>query len=540
MKTIYKTILLSLITGVTCAQSFFSQTTYRGAFAPAPEPMWTDGWTEWDPQNANYPSPSVNINVNITSNTTWAADKVYLLQGQIFVKNGATLTIEPGTIIRGDKSSNGAGLFICKGSKINAAGTASKPIVFTSNQAAGSRGLGDWGGIILLGKSTNNQTGGNAYIEGFAPSSDTEFGGGSSPDDNDNSGIMQYVRIEFGGYVYQPNKEINGLTFGSVGKETIIDHIQVSFTNDDAFEWFGGNVNCKHLVSYRNLDDDFDTDYGYSGNVQFALSVRDPQIADDPAVSTSEGFESDNDATGTTASPQTAAVFSNVTLIGPYRGNNTNVIANGYRRGARLRRNTALKIFNSIFIDHQRGVHVDGTLCETNAGNNTLKFMHNIVAGNQSGKTCERNSNSTFDIWKWFSSGNNDSLLSSAGLLTTPYDYINPDYRPSASSIAISGASFVDGLFTSISNPEILDKAIIYPNPARENAVLEFSLEKSELFNINISDIAGRTTSFLSERTFAAGKHQLILDLSEMKSGIYLANIQGENTKKIIRLIVSR
>lgn len=448
MKKIYKTALFALMSNIALAQSFFVPTSYRGAFAPAPEAMWTDNWTNWDPQNTVYSSPTVTINSNITVNTTWTSGNVYLLQGPIYVKTGAVLTIQPGTVIMGDKASTGAGLFITKGSKIMAMGTAAQPIVFTSNQAPGSRALGDWGGIILLGKASNNQPGGIANIEGIAPSSDTEFGGGASPDDDDNSGAMQYVRIEWAGYVYAPNKEINGLTFGSVGRATTIDHIQISFCNDDAFEWFGGTVNCRNLVSYRNLDDDFDADFGFTGHIQFGLSVRDPNLADAPAVSTSEGFEVDNDGSGSTATPQTAPFFSNITLIGPYRGNTASTIATGYRRGARLRRNCAIKIYNSVFMDHQRGIHIDGTLCEGNATSGALKFKNNLIAGNSTGKVTEVNVGSTFNIKSWFAANMNDSLVPTTGILVTPYDYLNPDYRPAGGSPALSNNDFTDGSLT--------------------------------------------------------------------------------------------
>ena len=263
-------------------------------------------------------SDLVTVSTAITTNTTWTSGNVYLLQGLIYVKNGATLTIQPGTKILGDANSNSS-LVITKGSKINAVGTSTNPIVFSSSNPVGSRAVGDWGGVIILGKSTLNRPGGVANIEGIAATTDTEFGGGASPDDEDNSGNLKYVRIEYGGYIFAPDQEINGLTLGAVGRNTIIDYVQCSFINDDAFEWFGGTVNAAHLVAYRSLDDDFDTDNGYSGSVQFALGVRDPNISDQGA-STSEGFESDNDAIGTTATPQTTCVFSNVTVIGPFRG----------------------------------------------------------------------------------------------------------------------------------------------------------------------------------------------------------------------------
>lgn len=444
MKRFYKTALLALIGNMAMAQSFFVPTTYRGAFEPAPTPMWTDNWTNWDPQNTAYPTPDVIVTTSITTNTTWTNTHTYLLQGQIYVKNGATLTIEPGTIIEGDKASTGAGLFICQGSQLIAQGTVMAPIIFTSNQAPGARSIGDWGGVILMGKASNNNPGGIANIEGIAPTADTQYGGGTSPDDDDNSGILQYVRIEFPGYVYAPNKEINGLTFGAVGRGTTIDHIQISFSNDDSYEWFGGTVNCRYLVAYRGLDDDFDTDNGFSGHVQFGLAVRDPNIADNPSVSTSEGFESDNDAAGDTFTPQTSAIFSNMTLIGPYRGNTASTIASGYRRGARLRRNTALKIYNTIFMDHVYGIHIDGALCEGNAASGVLKYKNNICAGNSTGKVCQVNSGSTFNITSWFGANSNDSLASTTGILITPYNYLAPDYRPAAGSPALTNYDFSD------------------------------------------------------------------------------------------------
>lgn len=455
------TAIVALLCNFAFAQSFFVPTTYRGAFAPAPTAAWTTGWTNFDPQNTTYPSSNVTVTSNITSNTTWTTGNTYLLQGQIYVASGATLTIQPGVKVLGDKSSVGAALIVSKGGKIHAVGTAMNPIVFTSNQAKGSRSTGDWGGVILLGKATINQnggTGGNgtANIEGIAASSATEFGGGSTPDDNDNSGELQYVRIEFGGYVYQPNKEINGLTMGGVGRGTTIDHIQTSFTNDDAYEWFGGTVNCRYLVSYRDLDDCFDTDFGYSGNVQFCLALRDPSIADNPTVSTSEGFESDNDASGSSNSPKTKAIFSNMTLIGPYRGSTSNTIASGYRRAARIRRNSELKIMNSIMMDFKNGLHIDGTACENNATNGLLKFKNNIIAGYT--QLLEVNSTSTYlsTLTSNFSgSWNNSSYSSTTGILTAPYTTSTTgaytgDYRPATSSAALTGADFSDASFSGL------------------------------------------------------------------------------------------
>lgn len=453
MKKHLLTGLAACMFGAGLAQtSFFTKTCYRGAFAPAPTPMWTENWTEFDPQNKVYPAPTVTISADITTNTTWSTGQTILLTAPVFVKNNSVLTIQPGVVIRGAKASNGAALIITKGSQIIADGTVNNPIVFTSDQAPGQRDLGDWGGLILLGKSTNNNSGGVSNIEGLPINPDTEFGGGTSPDPNDNSGVLRYIRLEYCGYVYQPNQEINTLTMGSVGRATTIEYIQASFGNDDAFEWFGGTVNCKYLVSFRCLDDDFDTDLGYSGLVQFCLAVRDPDIADAPTVSTSSIFESDNDPGGTTATPKTSAIFSNVTAIGPKRGNPTSVVAAGHRRGARIRRNSELKIYNSVFIDNAtRGLFIDGAASETNAQNGTLKFKNNILAGYGQRAT----ESGTFGIITpnlnaWVIANANDTLLSSANILTTPYNYTAPDYRPSTGSIAMAGASFTDAALSAV------------------------------------------------------------------------------------------
>lgn len=509
IKKFYLSALLTATSGLAIGQSFFVPTTYRGAFAPAPETPWTNQWTNWDPQNTNYGSPTVTVSTNITNNTTWTSNNVYLLQGQIFVKNGATLTIEPGTIILGDKNSSGAGLFVTQGSKLNANGTAAQPIVFTSNQPAGQRSVGDWGGIVLMGRASNNNSGGIANIEGFAASADTQYGGGVTPDDNDNSGVLKYVRIEFGGYVYQPNKEINGLTMGAVGRGTTIDNVQVSFANDDAFEWFGGTVNCRHLVSYRNLDDDFDTDNGYNGKVQFGLVVRDPDLADNPSVSTSEGFESDNDPSGTAATPQTSAIFSNITLVGPLRGNTSNVVATGFRRSARIRRNSALKIYNSVFTDFLRGVHIDGAACEGNATNNVIKFRNNLIAGFQTGKATEVNTGSSFNAKTWFGTNQNDSLVSSAGIFTNPYDYIYADYRPAVSSPLLTNYAFDDASIDPyvIKAPVVANNSISYCIGETANALTASTTNSDLTLKWYAIQTGGSVLSNLIPSTSVAGTY---------------------------------
>jgi hypothetical protein len=429
----------------------FEPTDYRGAFAPAPTPMWTNGWTNFDPQTTVYPAPTVTVSANITANTTWSSTSVYLLSGPIYVTNNATLTIQPGTVIRGNVAVAGSALIITKGAKIIADGTLAQPIVFTSSAAPGSRAIGDWGGIVVLGKASNNlpanaaagTPAGIGNIEGLPVSANSEYGGGATPDNNDYSGILRYIRLEFGGYAYQIDKEINGFTFGSVGAATVAEYLQTSFVNDDAFEWFGGTMNAKYLVAYRCLDDDMDCDFGYRGKVQFGLIVRDPNIADQSSGSTSEGFECDNDGAGSTSTPKTAAMFSNFTAIGPLRGNPSATINSKFERALRLRKNSEMKILNSIFMDWKRGLHIDGTASEARAGEDLLRFRNNIIAGCQPGNKIITTS-ATFNAKKWVADNMNDTLISAAGILVNPYNYTAPDYRPAAGSIALTNADFND------------------------------------------------------------------------------------------------
>ncbi len=380
---------------------------------------------------------TVQVTGNITTNTIWTRDNVYILNGFVYVKNNAVLTIQAGTLIKGDFDTKGT-LVVTRGAKVIAKGTAAKPIVFTSNQDPGDRDYGDWGGVIILGKAPINQTGGSAAIEGGVDNADGDgqYGG---TDPNDNSGELSYVRIEYAGIAYQPNNEINGLTLGGVGSGTVIHHVQVSYANDDAVECFGGTVNMKHLFLNKNLDDDLDSDNGYQGKVQFVLITRDQNIADAPGAS--NGFESDNDANGTTASPQTRPMYSNITVIGPLATSSTNIAA-AYKRGAHLRRNTATSIYNSVLMGYPFGILIDGALSEGNCSSDLLQVRNTFIAGCTTPLVV--NTGSTFDINTWFNtSGYGNSILTNNddAKLTDPYGN-TPNAMPLNNSPLLNAASF--------------------------------------------------------------------------------------------------
>lgn len=402
----------------------------------------------------------------------------YVLKGWVYIKDGATLTIEPGTIIKGDKATKAA-IIAERGGKLVAKGTASEPIIFTSNQAKGSRKPGDWGGIILCGRAKNN----NDNVAGMPiEGGPTSTHGGNN--DDDNSGVLSYVRVEFAGTPFATDQEINGVTFGSVGRGTQVDHVQVSYSGDDSFEWFGGSVNAKYLVAYHGWDDDFDTDYGYSGKLQFLLGVRSPFIADQ---SLSNGFESDNNANGTTDEPYTKAVFSNVTLIGPIGqatdfANTTQYItgegltsSDGGRLGTfqaaiQIRRSSRLNLFNSIATGYPVGLLLDNQKGSTHqwASDGIINIQNNIFASMEvlgsdinkqaNGWTDQLSTNGTsvtdatklsFSSTFFKASTNNQALTIAELKLKQPNSKAaNPNYGPSTGSPALTVGTFTNSLLT--------------------------------------------------------------------------------------------
>jgi hypothetical protein len=434
-----------------------------------------DGTTTTTPINPTV--ENTTLTGRITADRTLKADYTYTLRDLVYVTNGATLTIEPGTKIVGEKNTRGA-LIITRGAKIIANGTAAKPIVFTSDQSAPVRG--DWAGIVLLGRARTNAsfngTPGLGEAEGGINNGDGLglFGG---TDDNDNSGSLQYVRIEYAGYAFLPDKELNGLSMYAIGRATTLKYIQVSYANDDSFEWFGGTVNMDHLVVYKGLDDEQDSDNGFSGNVQFVICQRDSTVAD---ISGSNGWESDNDANGvgvitpagqTTVQPQTKAVWSNVTMVGP-RATTSNIGNSLFRNGAQIRRNSAISIFNSVMMGWPTGLLIDaglgtptdinitGTPVTANQAIN-LFFQNNIIAGcatplKYTASTTASTGWTLADLTTWFNlpANNNSILPNSADVkLTDPFNVTgSPDYTPQTGSPLLAGAAFTHPKLASFQN----------------------------------------------------------------------------------------
>jgi hypothetical protein len=590
---------LTLVAPSTPSTFKMEKTSYVGALSADPAKDWTNDWTNWNPKATAYPNPTDTTTLNgmvatlpirgekvITNTVTLSADQTYLLKGFVVVKSGGKLVIPAGTVIRAladlnSSPKNYATIVVERGGQIEITGTVAKPVVFTSAKAAGARDRGDWGGIVVCGKGLHNLfTTPNSYqIEGFnGVTFDNQLAFIGGNDNNDNSGILRYLRLEFGGLAFEINREINGLTFGAVGAATEVNNIQVSFSNDDSFEWFGGAVNSKNLIAYKGTDDDFDTDNGYSGLNQFGIAVRDTAYFDatynaTSGSSTSEGFESDNEALGTAnVKPITSAVFSNYTMVGPvpvgatYSQMNSRTRA-AFRRGARIRRNSALRIVNSIFMGYRNFLMIDGdsTVRNTNfpaalalvnpktpvdQKTHQTFFTNNLIVNTAAAQSpADSTSNSLLEVARargsaaklaalndWarqsgpLANNINPVAFTTGTLLINPLaSSTTPDFKPVSGSPALSGANFTDNPILSalVTSLREISRALaaahpVYPNPVSGNSTLNFGRIVPAY---GIFDLNGRLISYGVEVDHA--------DLKNLARGIYIIKF-NDNAQRFV------
>lgn len=396
-------------------------------------------------------SPAEVVRGTLTGQTTWTADRRYLLSGRVDVASGATLSIQPGTIICGDAEQtmmNVSYLNIAQGGKLIADGTAEKPIVFTSSRDVGTRRPQDWGGIVLRGYAPIN----NPPAAGMGPAttcaeaeaSAGKYGPCGTPNDRDNSGTLRYVRIEFAGREFAPDKELNALSLYAVGSDTTLDYIQVHRGSDDGVEFFGGTANLKHAVASGVQDDAFDWEFGWVGKGQFWVSMQDSSIGN-------RGFEADNNRMNATLDPHSSPTISNVTLLGLGRG----VTAGGSdkREGIAFRSGTNANLTSFIIAGFtDAGIAFEeATVSQANAGKVQLTqtlFFGNGPAGDAKNISDTKQLGSTaFDVKAW--------VLGQAGnrevdpMLRDPFNATAPKFLPQEGSPALQGASApADPFFT--------------------------------------------------------------------------------------------
>ncbi len=311
---------------------------------PGPQP---------DPNDTEYVTDGNTVTVTDhgkgTGTMKWTKDKTWVLNHMVFVNQGQTLSIEAGTVIKGKpgQGEDASALIVARGAKIMAEGTNQNPIIFTAeaddlNGSVAKNDRGLWGGVILLGNAKINTVPNVKNIEGIPTTEPRgEYGG---DDDHDNSGILKYVSIRHGGTNIGADNEINGLTFGAVGDGTTIEHIEVYANNDDGYEWFGGTVHTKYMISAYCKDDGFDWDQGYRGNGQFWLVVQDPDAGD--RMGELDGADEPEDGT-----PLGGGMVFNASWIGRGPDAGSKVMT--------FRANGGGYFYNSIFVNQTKGVDIE-------------------------------------------------------------------------------------------------------------------------------------------------------------------------------------
>lgn len=407
------------------------QVTYDARVPDAPVTVTRDA-----PPGPTFDAPpaitNVDVTEDLTASTTWNKNTVYHLKQKagdnkyIFVLPPAKLTVQAGTRIVG---AEGTALVIARGAQIEAIGTAAEPIVFSHDAPAGSREPGKFGGLLILGSAKTNLAGNNTKFEAF-PDSIGDVGRFGGDNDDDNSGTLRYVRIEFAGFSYLPTREFNGLTLCGVGRGTSIDHVQIHKGNDDGIEFFGGTVNVKHLVLSQNDDDGFDTDNGYTGKAQFVVIQHVTAASSDP-----NGIEADNHAapdTNFNNLPRSEPHLYNVTMIGNK--------ATAAHFGAVLRRGTGFKIYNGIitsFASAAAEVRDAATVAVVAAGG--LKIENSIIFGNRADNSNWNTAQVDYDEAANFPTAPGyrdvDPMLEDAVSLTAP------NFKPKAASPALNGGT---------------------------------------------------------------------------------------------------
>jgi len=407
------------------------------------------------------PGPkTATINANIIANRTLFADTVYTLSGFVRVANGATLTIQPGTLIQGDFNTVGSSLIVLRGAKIIADGTADKPIVFTSSRPAGQRQPGDWGGLAIIGNGIINRTG-DVQLEGTGTGASNPavlYSGGNN--NADNSGSLKYVRVEFAGYAAAADAELNSFTFGAVGSGTTLEYLESLSGLDDSFEFFGGAVDGKYLISYESGDDHFDMSEGYVGRLQHVIAFQTRQniprpgagnVSSDPQGIENDGCAGSGCANGQDTQPFNVPVIANFTLVGPPDG-----IFSGTAGGVgmMLRRGTGGHYVNGVVARWERAaisLRDQPTLTRATAGVLTVKNVHVVDVGATFQPAAGSTVQGTLDLAaNAIVEGTGLGSALFLGLPTNPTNVGQIDWTPAANAAIATGglAAFTSDLAT--------------------------------------------------------------------------------------------
>ncbi|MCY4402516.1 MAG: hypothetical protein OXD54_08070 [Candidatus Poribacteria bacterium] len=367
----------------------------------------------------------VILSGDILEDRTLSADYDYLLRDAVFVKDGVTLTIQPGVTLYGENATNGT-LVVAQGGKLMADGTADAPIVMTSDAAIGSRARGQWGGLIINGRAPTNQ--GITFGEG-----DTGAYGGNDP--TDNSGVLRYVRVEYAGIEFSPDNELNGIAFQGVGSGTVVEHIQVHMNQDDGIEMFGGTVNLKYALVTGARDDSFDWTDGWIGKGQFWVAQQYGDDADN-------GFENDNSSKNNEATPRSAPTIFNVTLVGDPSGPESD-------SGLLIREGAAGMYANFIVVGFNAvGLDINNESSHKQADDGNLIVKNSIFFSNGDQNFGDEKDDDGFDEAAWaIGLGNKENDPN----LVAPFNKDNPNFASGAGAASVTPATPPsDGFFDAV------------------------------------------------------------------------------------------
>lgn len=402
-----------------------------------------------DAEPTGITGPVAELPEGITRDRTLHSDTTYLLTGNLSVSNNAILTIEPGTVIKLKPGANNASsILIARGSKIMAEGTADKPIVFTSGNPPGERIHGEWGGLYIFGDapvSAYDELTGGAATELKIPYISNEFTGGGN-DPNDNSGVLKYVRIEFGGSAGGTNY---GLGCIGVGAGTVIEHVQCSYSGASGFGFYGGTVNARHLVTFSDRLAGFVYANGYKGKQQFIVSYKHPYFANAGSwISTCDAVLTVNDILTYPLIESTRPVISNLTAIGPYNHPGYNP-SQPWNAAVNVINGSSLALRNSVLVGMPKGgIKFSDDAAALHLQSGVTTFSNNLVHSNvpEDAFTLDPNvvySIDTAVLNEYARSHNNTRFDRPEGLqLSDPFRFGAPGLLPKPGSVALAGADF--------------------------------------------------------------------------------------------------
>jgi len=547
MKKITLIMLNLMLSASLFAQTsgFFDEVNYKGAFGSS---NWLKGWTALDHYGYLAPATTSSSEVTVTDGDInsgevvyWTADKTYILDGFVYVEDGAVLNIEAGTVIKGKtgQGESASALVIAQGGKIYAEGTSTSPIIFTgeSDDVNNPNDLplptsNLWGGLIILGKAQINTTIGVGNIEGLPVSEKSQYGG---EDDHDNSGVLRYISIRHGGTDIGSGNEINGLTLGGVGDGTTIEYIEVFNNNDDGYEWFGGTVNCKYLVSVFNGDDAFDHDEGLRSKMQFLFAIQDSEMGGHLG-------EHDGGTVPEDGEPYAFPQIYNATFLGSGVSSTNPDNSNLFN----LRDFWGGLYNNSIFGDFRGDAMKVEDLATGNDSrlrleNGQIVFKNNVWFDFGAGSTFAELGNHEWEA-AYLSDAANGNTIENPGLksINRMSSTASLDPRPTAGGAAyqnLAAIVSVENISFEDVNPADFALNQNYPNPFNPSTVINFELKSNSNISLKVYNVLGAEVATLANGNYASGKYNVTFDASKLSSGVYFYRLQAGNfieTKKMV------